>query len=42
MPTVGDFVSHNASQPVARMLQEWLVGEVENLAASLAACRPRR
>ncbi len=33
LPTVGDFVSHNASQPVARMLQEWLVGEVENLAA---------
>lgn len=29
----GDFVAHNASQPAARALQEWMVAEVELLAA---------
>jgi type VI secretion system protein ImpM len=33
LPTVGDFVVHNGSMPAARELQQWLVGEVENLAA---------
>lgn len=33
LATAGDFVAHNASLPVGRTLQEWLVGEVEQLAA---------
>ena len=33
LATAGDFVAHNASLPVGRALQDWLVGEVENLAA---------
>lgn len=31
--TAGDFVAHNASLPVGRALQDWLVAEVEQLAA---------
>lgn len=30
--TAGDFVAHNAGSAVGRALQEWLVGEVEQLA----------
>lgn len=33
LPTAGDFVAHNAGSPVGRAYQEWIVGEVENLAA---------
>jgi type VI secretion system protein ImpM len=33
LPTAGDFVAHNASMPAARALQDWMVGEVEGLAA---------
>jgi type VI secretion system protein ImpM len=33
LPTVGDFVAHNAAHSGARELQTWLVAEVENLAA---------
>lgn len=33
LPTAGDFVAHNAAQPAARTLQDWMVAEVEALAA---------
>ncbi|MBK8240562.1 MAG: type VI secretion system-associated protein TagF [Deltaproteobacteria bacterium] len=33
LPSAGDFVSHNAAQASARALQEWMVTEVEHLAA---------
>ncbi len=33
LPSAGDFVAHNASSPAARAYQDWIVGEVENLAA---------
>ena len=32
LPAAGDFVAHNATSPVARTLQDWMVGEVEALA----------
>jgi type VI secretion system protein ImpM len=33
LPSAGDFVAHNVASPVARTLQDWMVGEVEGLAA---------
>lgn len=33
LTSAGDFVAHNATQPAGRTLQDWLVAEVENLAA---------
>jgi type VI secretion system protein ImpM len=31
LPAAGDFVANNATLPVARGLQDWLVGEIEHL-----------
>lgn len=33
LPTTGDFVAHNAGQPVTRAFQDWLLAEIEGLAA---------